>query len=157
MGLWVRLPLHTTFSKTFRRFRACPAARDRLRFLIHRGSCPCSWEVQPLRGDHRGSCPCSWGVQPLKGIFQLYTQTFHGHAFSRNLLSHPQCWQPCISPPRIFMCCLMPKNIFLFLFLEESPDLEKFHPYSITAEKYSIRILKMTSSSMVLKKQISHL
>lgn len=28
----------------------------------------------------------------------------------------------------------MPKTIFLFHFLEESADLEKFHPYSITAE-----------------------
>lgn len=32
------------------------------------------------------------------------------------------------------MCCLMPKTTVLFHFLEESADLEKFHPYSITAE-----------------------
>lgn len=32
------------------------------------------------------------------------------------------------------MCCLMPKTIFLFHFLEESADLEKFYPYSLTAK-----------------------
>lgn len=132
--LWI----HTAFSKASKRFRACPAAWNRLGFLTHSGSCPCSWAVQPLKVDYRGSTEDhahALGVYSLsKGSFNFYTQTFCGHAFSRNLLSHLRCWRPCIPPPRIFMCCLMPKTTVLFHFLEESADLEKFHPYSITAE-----------------------
>lgn len=56
----------------------------------HRGSCPCSWEVQTLKLDHRGSTENhahALGVYSLsKESFIFYTRTFHGHAFSRNLL-----------------------------------------------------------------------
>lgn len=56
------------------------------------------------------------------------------------------------------MCCLMPKTIFLFHFLEGSADLEKFHPYSITAEIFHKNIkndkqfngVKETNTTLVI-------
>lgn len=88
--------------------------------------------MQPLKGDHRGSA--EGHVHALGDLSTLHTN-FPWSCFFIEFAFTPSVLATLYNTTQDLYVLLDAKNhLFFFHFLEESADLEKFHPYSITAE-----------------------